>query len=121
MSRRTHRVEDLLRAELSDLFLRKVADPRARTATVSGVSVSADLQHAVVRVSVLGEAEEREEAVRALQGARSYLRAQLARRLRDMRRIPDLVFELDRGPEHQRMITDLLEGLSHDHDDDQSS
>lgn len=118
MSRRTHRVEDLLRGELSDLLLRKVADPRARAATVSGVSVSADLQHAVVRLSVLGDDAEREEAVRALQGARSYLRVQLARRLRDMRRVPELVFELDRGPEHQRKITDLLEGLAHDHDDE---
>lgn len=121
MSRRTQRVEDLLRAELADLLLRKVADPRARSATVSGVTVSTDLQHAVVRLSVLGRSEEREEAVRALQGARSYLRLQLARRLRDMRRVPDLVFELDRGAEHQRKITDLLEALSHDHDDDQSS
>jgi len=120
VSRRTHRVEDLLRGELSDLLLRKVADPRARAATVSGVAVSADLQHAVVRLSVLGDDAEREGAVRALQGARSYLRVQLARRLRDMRRVPDLVFELDRGPEHQRKITDLLEGLAHDHDDEPS-
>lgn len=118
MSRRSQRVEDLLRAELSDLLLRKVADPRARTATVSGVTISADLQHAIVRLSILGGESERGEAVRALQGARAYLRVQLAKRLRDMRRVPELVFELDRGPEHQRQITDILEGLSHDHDDD---
>ncbi len=34
MSRRTDRVEDLLRAELSDLILREVQDPRVRLATV---------------------------------------------------------------------------------------
>lgn len=120
MSRRTHRVEDLLRAELADLLLRKVADPRARAVTVSGVTVSADLQHAVVRLSVLGSEDERAAAVHALQGARAYLRVQLARRLRDMRRVPDLAFELDRGPEHQQTITDLLEGLSHARDDESS-
>lgn len=117
MSRRTDRVGDLVRAELSDLLARDVADPRARGAVVSSVDLSPDLKHAVVLVSVLGAEEERQEAVEALQGASGYLRTRLAKRLR-LRNVPDLKFRLDRGPEHSQRISELLENL---HVDDESS
>lgn len=118
MSRRTQRVGDLLRAELSDLLLKRVRDPRVKMATVSRVEVSADLSYARVGVSVLGEDDEREEAVEALIHARGFLRSELARRLRHLRVIPELRFELDRGPEHSQRISDLLEEL---HADEQST
>lgn len=116
MSRRTARVEDLLRAELSELILREVQDPRVRLATVSAVDVSPDLRHARVRVSVLGEDAQRAETVEALQHARGFLRSRLAPRLR-LRVVPDLAFELDRGAEYSQRITDLLESL-HDESDE---
>ncbi len=112
MSRRTHRVADLLRAELSDLLLRSVHDPRIRLVSVTGLEVSPDLRHAVVKVSVLGSDEEREATVEALRHARGFLRSELAHRLRTMRVTPELVFELDRGAEHSQRIADLLESLN---------
>lgn len=114
MSRRSHRVEDALRAEISELLLRQVADPRVRMTTVSVVEVSPDLRHAIVRVSVLGEASEREHSLEALRHAAGFIRSRLARRLKHMRVIPELRFELDRGAEHSQRISDLLESL---HDD----
>jgi ribosome-binding factor A len=113
MSRRTERVEDLLRAEISDLILREIQDPRVRLATVSSVNVSPDLRHATVSVSVLGEDESREETVKALHHARGFIRSQLAHRLR-LRVVPDLTFQLDRGAEYSQRITDLLEKLNDD-------
>jgi ribosome-binding factor A len=114
MSRRTDRVGDLLRGELADLLLREVHDPRVTMATVSDVDVSPDLRRAVVRVSVIGTEEERLETVHALEHARGFLRSQLARRLRSLRVVPELVFELDRGAEYSQKISDLLEKLQHD-------
>jgi ribosome-binding factor A len=118
MSRRTDRVADVLRAELSDLLLRSVHDPRIRLVSVTGVDVSPDLRRAVVRVSVLGGDEEREATVEALRHARGFLRSELAHRLRTMRVTPELIFELDRGAEHSQKIADLLESL---HARDESS
>ena len=116
MSRRTERVCDLLRAELSRLLIERVRDPRVRLTTVSNVDVSADLRHAKVRVSVLGSESERNASVEALQHASGFLRSQLASRVR-LRFAPELVFELDRGAEHAEMITKLLE----DSNDDRSA
>jgi ribosome-binding factor A len=116
MSRRTDRVGDLIRAELSELILRRVRDPRVRLATISEVRVTADLQHARVLVSVLGtDEDQRLETVEALRHARGFLRSELARRLKHLRVTPELQFELDRGAEHSQRITELLEDL---HDED---
>ncbi|HVS02821.1 MAG TPA: 30S ribosome-binding factor RbfA [Thermoanaerobaculia bacterium] len=116
MSRRTDRVEDLLRHELADLLLREVSDPRVRLASISAVRVSANLDRARVLVSVLGEEPAQEECLVALQHARGYLRRHLARRLR-MKTTPELEFALDRGAEHSVRIAQLLESLHHDDDE----
>ncbi len=118
MSRRTHRIEDLLRSEISSLMLRKVGDPRVRMASVSAVDVSPDLKHAVVRVSVIGPEPERQASLEALQHAGGYIRSCLASRLKNMRVVPELVFELDRGAEYSQKISDLLENL---HEPDEST
>lgn len=110
MSRRTDRVNDVLRQELSELILRDVKDPRIRLVSVTEVQVTSDLRRAIVRISALGEEEERLGAVEALRHARGYLRTELAHRLR-LRVTPELVFELDRGAEHSQKISDLLESL----------
>jgi ribosome-binding factor A len=117
VSRRTDRVSDLIRAELSDLLLKEVRDPRVRLASVTGVEVSPDLKRAVVRISVLGEDDQRLATIDALRHARGFLRTELARRLRT-RVTPELVFELDRGAEHSQKIADLLESL---HEPDEST
>lgn len=118
MTRRTDRVEDLLRSEISRLILRDVSDPRVRLATVSEVRVSPDLKHASVKVSVLGEEEHRLESLEALRHASGYIRSRLAVNLKRMKAIPRLEFELDRGAEHSQRISDLLEKL---HDEDESA
>jgi ribosome-binding factor A len=116
VSRRTERIEDLLRAEISQLILREVHDPRVRLATVASVDVSPDLRQARVNVSVLGDGAQREEVVQALRHARGFIRTQLAHRLRRLRVVPDLDFQLDRGAEYSQHISDLLDHLHDDHD-----
>jgi ribosome-binding factor A len=118
MTRRTARVEDLLRTEISRLILREVNDPRVRLASVSEVNVSPDLKQATVRVSALGEDEERQHTLEALQHASGFIRSRLAKSLKRMRSIPQLSFELDRRAEHSQHISDLLETI---HDQDKSA
>lgn len=111
MSRRTDRVSDLLRAELSDLLLREVHDPRVKLASVTGIEVTSDLRRAIVKISALGDDEQRQGTIDGLRHAKGFLRTELARRLR-LRNTPELVFELDRGAEHSQRIADILESLN---------
>jgi len=109
MTRRTERINDLLREELSDLLRRQVKDPRlGGLITVTEVEVSPDLRHARVFVSVLGSEEEREDAFRALEVARSFLRRELGKRL-SMRRTPDLSFRRDDSLERGARLLALID------------
>lgn len=118
MKRRTNRMGDLVRAELSDLLLREVQDPRIKLVSLTSVEVTPDMRRAIVRVSALGDEAQRLGALEALRHARGFLRTELSRRL-TTRVTPELVFELDRGAEHSQKISDLLESL-HDVRDESS-
>lgn len=110
---RMDRLADLLRHELAEILQHGLKDPRVRLATVAGVTVSRDLAHAKVRVSVLGSDDERRRCVAALVHARGFVRSLLARRVR-LRTVPELRFELDRGAEHSQRISEILESLDAD-------
>ena len=60
MRGRMRRVDEAMRAVLSDAIAKDLKDPRVGFVTVTGVKTSPDLRHARVYVSVLGD-----EAVRA--------------------------------------------------------
>lgn len=115
MRHRPERVADVMRRELAELLLRRVHDPRIRGCSIVGIRVSPDLRHARVRVSTLGSEAERQEALDALHHASGFLRSEMARRMRHFRRVPELVFELDRGAEYSVEISELLEALHDDH------
>lgn len=110
MTQRTDRVADLLRAELAEIIRLELRDPRIGLATVSRVTVSRDLGHAEVLVSVLGEDDAREQSVAVLASAKGHIRRLLARRVR-LRTVPELNFHLDRGAEHSQRISEILENL----------
>ena len=105
--RRTVQVARLLKEELSELLKREVKDPRIGFVTLTGVDVSPDLRNARVYFSVLGEKEAVKQSLKALESASGFLRRELGRRL-NLRRIPQLQFELDRSAEHGQHIADLL-------------
>jgi len=109
VTRRTQRVGDILRTELSTIISRRVRDPRVAMATVSAVDMSPDLKHARVYVSVVGTDDERQASLDTLRHAAGYIRGQLAKELKHLRSIPELRFELDRGAEYSQRITELLE------------
>lgn len=113
MSLRTTRVNELLRAEISDLILREVKDPRVTEGlvTITEIRVSPDLRHATVFVSHMGTDEEREHALTGLQKAAPFMHRELAHRLR-MRAVPELQFRFDPSIERGARLSDLIRKVS---------
>ena len=108
MTRRTDRVNALLREELSELLRDELHDPRiGGMLTVTHVDVSPDLKHASAFVSVLGSEAERDATMRALQHARPFLRRELSKRL-TLRYTPDVEFVSDRSLEDAQRMTDVM-------------
>jgi ribosome-binding factor A len=92
---RVQRVSEAVREELSEIIGFEMSDPRLTNVDVTEVHISPDSRHAHVVVEVLGDGQEQEQAMAALDHARHYLRKELAIRL-NLRRIPELHFVSDR-------------------------
>jgi ribosome-binding factor A len=105
--RRTARLNEQLRQEISLLIRDEVRDPRVALATITAVETSPELDHAKVYVTSLGDAEEREEVLAGLRSAAPFIRGQLGRRLH-IRRVPELHFSIDRVLEEATRIESLL-------------
>jgi ribosome-binding factor A len=107
-SRRIARLNEQLRADLAELIVREVKDPRlGGLVTVTSVDISPDLRHAKVYVSVLGSDDDRKHTLAALRSATGFLRSQIAARM-TTKRAPDLQFMPDVSIERGERIMQLI-------------
>jgi ribosome-binding factor A len=98
MTRRTERVESLIRDTIGQLLLTKISDPRidpART-SVTRVEVPEDLLTAKVYVSVMADEAGQRTALRALRHAAGRIQKLMMREI-ELRNTPVLDFHLDRN------------------------
>ena len=105
---RMRRVDEAVRAVLSDAISKHLKDPRVGFVTVTAVKTSPDLRHARVYVSVLGDESVREESIEGLRSAHGYLQSRLASEL-TLKRTPSLVFEYDETVERADRISRLID------------
>jgi ribosome-binding factor A len=105
--RRPERLGEQLRHEIGSLLVGGLRDPRIGFATITEVRVTPDLRQAWVSVSVLGNAEEQQQALEGFRAAAGYIRRELAHRVK-LRRMPELEFRLDRTAERAARIDELL-------------
>ena len=107
---RVDRLADQIRGEVASMIAAELKDPRIGFTTVTRVELSRDLYHARVWVSVLGDEAARQRTLEGLSSATGYVRQEVSHRLR-LRRVPDLIFVLDRSPEESSRIETLLRDL----------
>lgn len=107
-SGRMRRVDEAVRAVLSDGIARRLQDPRVGFVTVTGVKTSSDLRHAQVFVSVLGDDEVREATLEGLRSAHGLLQGLLASEL-NLKHTPTLKFSYDESVDRGMRITRLLQ------------
>src|SRR5882724_3907242 len=114
MTQRTDRIDELLRQEITSIISREIADPRVGFATITVVETAPDLRHAKVFVSVIGQPDDRKDAIRALGRAMPFVRHELGKRLR-IKRIPEFHLELDETLERGTRVLRLLDELELGH------
>jgi ribosome-binding factor A len=107
---RAIRVAELIQAEIADLLLRQLKDPRLNMATISRVEVAPDIRHARVYVSRVGTEAEQQAAIEGFQRAAGFIRNQLGKRLK-LRYIPVLEFKLDTAIAYGVRISSMLYDL----------
>lgn len=108
--KRSDRVADLIRAEISDILLKKVRDPRTRHVTVTDVTVTDDLRLAKIFFVSMGTDVSGDDTREGFEKAGSFLRKELGKRLQ-LRYVPELQFIYDKSFEYGDRIEKLLAGI----------
>ena len=108
MSRRTDRINEQLREEISMLLTRSIKDPRLNgIISITRVISSGDLRTARVHISVMGNNQTKREALAGIQSAASFLRRELRDRI-NMKHTPFLTYELDDSMEEADQLIRLM-------------
>jgi ribosome-binding factor A len=104
------RVDEAIRQVLGDAVSGELKDPRVGFITVTDVRTSADLRHARVYVSVLGDAQQREASLDGLRSAHGFLQARIAGELR-LKRTPTLEFSYDDTTDRAMRVGALIDEI----------
>ena len=108
--KRSDKVADLIRKEVSDMLMRSVKDPRIGFVTVTRVAVSDDCRQAKVYFSVMGTAEEQQRAIQGLASATGFIRKELGRRV-TLRYTPEILFQFDPSVEYAIHMEEVFHEL----------
>lgn len=101
------RVDEAIRQVIGDALAHEIKDPRVGFVTVTDVSTSADLRHAHVYVSVLGDEPQREDSMSGLRSAHGFLQRRIATELH-LKHTPSLDFHHDSTTDKAMRIEQLL-------------
>src|SRR3989441_7319400 len=107
-SYRADQVGEQVREEIMSIIRRELKDPRIGFVSITAVRMSPDLRQARVRVSVLGNPDEKKASIKGLVSAKGLIRHELGRRLQNLKYSPELRFELDPSIEDSVHISELL-------------
>jgi ribosome-binding factor A len=104
------RVDEAIRQVIGDAVTVELKDPRVGFVTVTDVRTSADLRHARVYVSVLGDDEQRQATMAGLRSAHGFLQGKVATELH-LKRTPNLELYYDDTTDRALRVDELIEEI----------
>ncbi len=119
MSIRTERVARMIQREVADLLQNDFNEASHSLMTITDTRITKDLGTAYINVSVLGDsAEARTAAFARLESQTVAIRTALAQRIRhQVRRIPEIKFFLDEGPQQAARMNDVFDKIRADREE----
>lgn len=111
-SYRIDKVEQLIKEEISSIFLHKIQESGLGLITITNVKVSPDLKIAKIYLSVL-EKEKRELALDRISNKTKFIRTELAHRIR-LKFVPEIKFFIDDTLDFVEKIEGLIDRIQKD-------
>ena len=94
--KRSDRIADLIKVEISQVLSTEVKDPRVQGITVLNVMLTPDMKKADIFISKINSFNEidQEELKKGLEKAKGFIRKKLSQNL-NLRRIPEIFFKIE--------------------------
>ena len=112
-TKRSDKVSDLLKKEISLIISSEIKDPRLQNINITAVKVSDDIGIATVFYTVIGESIQKTQSNidnKILEKLSGMIRSNLAKKIK-IRRIPKIKFRFDESIEYSENIEKLLKNL----------
>lgn len=106
-AKRSVRVAELLKREISQILIKEINDPLISLVTISTVKVTDDLKYAKIYFTVLGDKENRLRVSERLERATKFIKNLIGNRLK-LRYVPELKFQYDTLADHVEHIEELF-------------
>lgn len=113
--KRSSRVAEAIRNELSTLLISKVRDPKLTGVSISRVEVSDDLSLARIFFTVMGDKKDIREAGGGLERAKGFMRSHIARTL-NLRFTPALQFRYDDVADKVAELDEIFQEIANERD-----
>jgi len=116
MSRRSDRVAEAIKREVSILIKHELRDPRIGFVTITRATITQDLRSAIVYYSVLGDEAKRKLAHKGLQSAVRFIKKEIGDKL-GLRYAPDIRLKIDDAMVKAGKIDDILMKIKKEKED----
>ncbi len=111
MSVNTDKIAKLIQKEAADIFLNEIKDTKVGYITITDCEVTNDLSYAYVYYSVIGDNEKVLATKKAVEKSKGFVRKQIASRLKNLRKMPELIFRYDESLAYGNKIETILNTL----------
>jgi ribosome-binding factor A len=111
--KRSSKVAEAIKVELSTLLVGKVADPRLHGVTISRVEVTGDLSLAKIFYTVFGDKKEQRAAAKGFERASGFMRSHIAKTL-NLRFTPALQFRYDTIADKVAELDDIFQEIANE-------
>ena len=118
--KRSSRVGEAVRNELSVLLLQRVRDPKLSGISISRVVVTDDLKYAKIYYTVEGGRKAEKTALKALDRAKGFMRSHIAKTL-NLRYTPALQFYFDETAEKVEEVEQILREIAREREENEDS
>jgi ribosome-binding factor A len=103
---RMEKIAEMIRNEISLIIHRKIHDPRIKFVSIQYVELTKDMKLAKVHITTFGNLESQQKATEALNNAKGFIKAELARRVL-LRFLPNIEFLLEESEPIETIQDDL--------------
>lgn len=108
--KRSLRISELLKREVSEIIATKVRDPLVKSIMITNVRVSDDLKYAKIYYRIIKSVQSKEKVKSALERVVKFIRLEVAHRTQ-LRYVPDIHFFYDSIIDEANRIDSLLEKI----------
>jgi len=112
MSTKMLKVSEQMKRHINEILQREVKDKKVGFITITACEVTNDLSFCTVYYTVYGPGYSERDAADALERAKGFIRSAVAKRMSNLRKMPELVFKVDESTKYGNKIDAMLAELN---------